>query len=108
MQVRDYESHSWFLFEANGALYLHANCNHGAFGYSFMIRLTAAEVQRYRAESRDYLSWLAQDIHNSAPILSASSSPYKTRKAAAEEEAHASTALAARRAERIRAIRSAT
>ncbi|CAJ0853055.1 hypothetical protein R20233_00099 [Ralstonia sp. LMG 32965] len=102
MQVLDHEPHSWFLFEANGALYLDANCNHGAFGYSFMIRLSAAEVQRYRDEGRDYLSWLAQDIHNSAPILSASSSPYKVRKAAPEEEAHASMALAAWQAERIR------
>jgi len=80
MQVLDHEPQSWFLFEANGELYLDANCNHGAFGYSFMIRLTTAEVQRYRDAGRDYLSWLAQDIHNGAPILSAILSPYKTRK----------------------------
>lgn len=49
----DHEPQSWFLFQAKGALYLKANCNHGAFGYSFMIRLTAAEVQRYRDEGRD-------------------------------------------------------
>ncbi|WP_343547201.1 hypothetical protein [Ralstonia sp.] len=107
MQVLDHEPQRWFLFEANGALYLDANCNHGAFGYSFMIRLTAAEVQRYRDEGRDYLSWLAEDIHNSAPILSASSSPYRTRKASQEEEAQARTAFAGWQAERIQAIRGA-
>lgn len=105
MQVLDHEPHSWFLFEANGALYLDANCNHGAFGYSFMIRLTAAEIQRYRDEGRDYLSWLADDIHNSAPIVAASSSPYKTRKASQEEEARASAALSAWQAERIRGLK---
>ena len=105
MQVLDHEPQSWFLFEANGELYLDANCNHGAFGYSFMIRLTTAEVQRYRDAGRDYLNWLAQDIHNSAPILVASSSPYKTRKATKEEEAEASTALAAWQAERIRSLK---
>ena len=107
MQVLDHEPHSWFLFEANGELYLDANCNHGAFGYSFMIRLTAAEVQRYRDEGRDYLNWLAEDIHNSAPILSASSSPYRTRKVSQEEEAQARTAFAGWQAERIQAIRGA-
>ena len=105
MQVLDHEPQSWFLFEADGELYLDANCNHGAFGYSFMIRLTTAEVQRYRDTGRDYLSWLAQDIHNGAPILSASLSPYKTRKATKEEEAEASTALAAWQAERIRSLK---
>jgi len=108
MQVLDHEPQSWFLFEADGELYLDANCNHGAVGYSFMIRLTTAEVQKYRDEGRDYLNWLAQDIHNSAPILAASSSPYKTRKATKEEEAEASTALAAWQAERIREIRNTT
>jgi len=108
MQVLDHEPQSWFLLEANDELYLDANCNHGAFGYSFMIRLTTAEARKYRDEGRGYLSWLAEDIHNSAPILSASSSPYKTRKATKEQEAEANAALATWRAERIRAIHSAT
>ncbi|CAJ0720565.1 hypothetical protein LMG6871_03983 [Ralstonia edaphis] len=100
MQVLDHEPQNWFLFEADGELYLDANCNHGAFGYSFMIRLTTAEVQRYRDDGRGYLSWLADDIHNSAPILSDSSSPYQTRKASQDEESQASAALAAWQAER--------
>lgn len=105
MQVLDHEPYSWFLFEAGDALYLDANCNHGAFGYSFMICLTAAEAQRYRDEGRGYLSWLAQDIHNSVPILSASTSPYKPRKASQEEEAQASAAVSAWQADRGRSLK---
>ena len=105
MQVLDHEPYSWFLFEAGDALYLDANCNHGAFGYSFMMRLTAAEARRYRDEGRGYLNWLAQDIQNSAPILSVSTSPYKSRKASEEEEARASAAVSAWQADRVRSLK---
>ena len=105
MQVLDHEPHSWFLFEADGALYLDANCNHGAVGYSFMVRLTAVETRRYRDEGRGYLNWLAQDIHNGAPILSASTSLYKSRKASEDEQVQASAALSAWQADRIRSLK---
>ncbi len=105
MQVLDHEPYSWFLFEADGELYLDANCNHSAFGYSFMVRLTAAEARRYRDEGRGYLDWLAQDIHNGAPILSASTSPYKLRRASDDEQAQASAALRAWQADHIRSLK---
>lgn len=79
MKLVDQEPQSWFLLEENGALFLDAACDHGAFGYSWLIELNAAERQAYAAQGRAFLFWLAQDIHNGVPILEASRSPYKAR-----------------------------
>ncbi|MDQ0141343.1 hypothetical protein [Cupriavidus necator] len=93
MRVVDHEPQLWFLFEIDDALYLDANCSHSFVGYNFMIRLSADELSEYRIQGRDYLTWLANEIHHSAPILSVSNSPYKTRKASVEHEAKASAAF---------------
>lgn len=93
MRVVDHEPQLWFLFEIDDEMYLDANCSHSFIGYNFMIQLSADECSKYRNQGRDYLSWLANDIHNSAPILSLSNSPYKTRKVSAEQEAKASAAF---------------
>jgi hypothetical protein len=79
MTVLDYEPQWWFLLEEEGALYLDVNCNHSFIGYDFLLRLDAGEVKKFRSEGRDYLSRLASEIQDSAPILSASTSKYKAR-----------------------------
>lgn len=79
MRVLDYEPQSWFLLEDDGVLYLDANCSHSFISYDFLLQLDAKEAARFRKEGRAYISWLAQDIQNSAPILAASNSRYKGR-----------------------------
>jgi hypothetical protein len=79
VKVLDHEPHRWFLFEESGNLLLDANCNHSFIGYDFLIQLTPGEIQEYRQRGRDYLNWLSEEIHNSAPILKVSTSIYKGR-----------------------------
>lgn len=79
MKVLDHAAHWWFLFEEGSALFLDVNCSHSAVGYSFMIELDADEVAQYRAEGRTFLERLATRIQDTAPILAASTSPYKGR-----------------------------
>ncbi|GJG87788.1 hypothetical protein tb265_29690 [Gemmatimonadetes bacterium T265] len=79
MEVVDHEPAAWFLLRESDALFLDANCNHGAFGYTFLIRLTADEAREYGRAGREYLSRLARAIQDTAPILEASRSPYKGR-----------------------------
>jgi len=73
------EPQLWFLLEEDGSLFLDVGCNHSFFGYSFMIQLSPQETDQYSREGRSYLSWLAQDIQDSAPILVASQSKYRGR-----------------------------
>jgi hypothetical protein len=75
----DHEPYRWFLLEESGNLLLDANCDHSFIGYDFLIQLTPQEMQAYQQRGRDYLSWLSEDIHNSAPILKVSTSIYKGR-----------------------------
>ncbi|HVJ37201.1 MAG TPA: hypothetical protein VM687_05290 [Stenotrophomonas sp.] len=79
MKVLDHEPHCWFLLEDGGHLLLDANCSHSFISYSYLILMTPAEILQYRQRGRDYLTWLAGDIHNGVPILQASTSPYKYR-----------------------------
>ena len=79
MKVLDHEPQWWFLLEDEGALFLDANCNHSFVGYDFLLRLDAEETAKYRTEGRAYISWLADAIQNSAPILEGSKSKYKGR-----------------------------
>lgn len=79
MKVLDHEPQWWFLLEDEGVLYLDVNCNHSFIGYEFLLRLDAGEVAKFRAEGRAYISWLAEEIQNSAPILASSNSRYKGR-----------------------------
>jgi hypothetical protein len=80
MKVLDHAPQFWFLFEDDGALYLDANCNHGAVGYGFMIRLSLFEVAEYEAKGTTFLDLLAQQIQDSAPGAIGSKSVYKDRK----------------------------
>lgn len=79
MKVVDHEPQIWFLLEEDGSLYLDANCSHSFIGYDFLIRLNSEEAAKYKAQGHAYLSSLADDIQNSAPILAASKSKYKGR-----------------------------
>lgn len=79
MKVIDHAPHSWFLLEDEGRLYLDTNCTHSFVGYSVLIELDGHEKQELRERGRDYLHRLSQDINDSAPILQASRSPYKSR-----------------------------
>ena len=55
-----------------------------AFGYSWLIELSAEERQAYERGGRAFLDWLAQDIHDGVPVLKVSTSPYKTRNRSVE------------------------
>lgn len=79
VEILDHEPYRWFLLEDSGNLLLDANCNHGFIGYDFLVQLTPEETREYRRRGREYLDWLSEDIHNSAPILDASTSAYKGR-----------------------------
>jgi hypothetical protein len=83
-QVRDHAPHAWFLLEDCGVLFLDVNCDHGAFGYSWMIELNADELERYRAEGRSFLDELADAIHMSVPVVVGSTSAYKDRNVSKE------------------------
>lgn len=77
MKVVDHAPPVWFLFEESDTLYFDAACDHGAFGYSWLIELNEDERRRFKEQGRRFLDWLAQDIHNSVPIVERSLSPYK-------------------------------
>lgn len=79
MKVIDHDPQAWFLLRDKDALYLDVNCNHSAFGYSWMIELNEDELNRYASEGRAFLNQLAQSIQYSAPIVIGSTSPYKNR-----------------------------
>ena len=79
MKVIDSENWAWFLFEHEGSLYLDANCNMSAFGYTYMIQLNDAERKLYESNGREYLNKLAHDIHYSVPIAKDTTSIYKGR-----------------------------
>lgn len=76
MKVRDCENQLWFLFEHQGKLLLDCNCNHSVFWIQLQ---NAKELPAYQEGGRAYLSTLAHDIHQSAPILEKSNSQYKGR-----------------------------
>jgi hypothetical protein len=79
MTVIDHEPQWWFLLEEDGALFLDTNCNHGAVGYDFLLRLSSEEQRRYAHEGRAFISRLATEIQDSAPILRISTSRFKGR-----------------------------
>ena len=68
MRVVDHAPQAWFLFQEGESFFLNANCNHGAFGYSFPIELSEEERAQYAARGRTYLDWPARAVHESAPI----------------------------------------
>jgi len=80
VKVIDSEKNWWFLLEEDGALYLDGNYEASFVGYDCMIRLTDEEVVQYQKRGREFISWLASDVQNTAPILKVSTSPYKGRR----------------------------
>lgn len=79
MKVIDYEPQWWFLLEEDGSLFLDANCNHSFFGYEFLLQLNAEELEAYALDGRAFLSRLATEIQDSAPVVSGSISRFKGR-----------------------------
>jgi hypothetical protein len=79
MRVIDHEPQWWFLLEEDGALFLDANCNHSFVGYDFLLQLSSEEQERYAHEGRTFISRLATEIQDSAPILTISTSQFKGR-----------------------------
>ena len=79
MRVVDQEPYAWFLLEEHGAYFLDANCNHSAIGYTVLIQLNTFELAEYQLAGRAFIGRLAQEIHNSVPILAVSRSPFKGR-----------------------------
>ncbi len=67
MKVVDHEPHAWFLFEQDEELFLDANCNHSAAGYSILIRLTEDETVGYVREGRSYVDSLARAVQDGGP-----------------------------------------
>jgi hypothetical protein len=79
MRVVDHEPQWWFLLEDEGSLFLDANCNHSAVGYDFLVELSAEEHRAYEHEGREFLSRLAIEIQETAPIVKGSTSRFKGR-----------------------------
>jgi hypothetical protein len=79
MRVIDHEPQWWFLLEEDGWLFLDAYCSHSFIGYSFLLRLDVEELKAYGQEGRSFISRLATEIQDSAPILEVSTSRFKGR-----------------------------
>jgi hypothetical protein len=79
MEVIDHGPHAWFLVRDGDALLLDARCSHGPAEYSVVIELDEAERQAYTARAKVYVDQLAQAIHESAPGVQGSTSPYRSR-----------------------------
>ena len=79
MKILDHEPHFWYLADSEGHLFLDANCNHSFIGYSWMIQLSPEEASLFKSRGRDYLSELAQEIQDSAPIVAGTTSRFKGR-----------------------------
>jgi len=79
MRVIDHEPRWWFLLEMHGDLFLNANCEQSCFSFDFMIQLDEEETAAYRREGRDYLSRLAGEIQDSAPVARNTRSRFKGR-----------------------------
>lgn len=93
MKVIDHEPQSRFLLEDANSLFLDGNYNHSFVGYDWMIELNRDEVHQYRKRGREFINWLTEDVQNSVPILKASSSSYRTRRAPGELYNKASAAI---------------
>lgn len=79
MRVIDHEPQWWFLLEDDGSIFLDANCNHSFVGYSFMIEMNSDELTQYKRLGRNFISTLASEIQDTAPILQISTSRFKGR-----------------------------
>ncbi|WP_045470067.1 hypothetical protein, partial [Sporocytophaga myxococcoides] len=55
------------------------NCNHSFVGYGFLLELNAEEHGAYKHAGREFISRLATEIQDSAPIVKGSTSRFKGR-----------------------------
>ena len=66
MDVIAHRPHAWFLMEDEGDLYLDINCDHGAVGFSMLLRLTPEEALEVRGGSDSAVDRLATRFQNQA------------------------------------------
>jgi hypothetical protein len=88
MHVIDHQPFAWFLLRDDGELLLDVACEHGAVGYSVLVRLVSEERTACEAGGHDAVDRLARRIRDSAPGLAGSSSPWDERRVR-DERAHA-------------------
>ena len=80
MKIVDHQEHAWHLIQDGKGFLIEVSCSHSAVDYAYTLRLTPEEISKYFEEGRDYLNWLAHDIHYSAPGVIGSNSKYIKRK----------------------------
>lgn len=79
MTVVDHEPSGWFLVADGVRLLLDVNCSHGAVSYQFLMELDESERAACSTGGHAYLSALAEEINQSAPGVTGSTSPYRER-----------------------------
>lgn len=79
MEVVDHAPHAWFLLRDHDELFFDVNCSQDAFGFSFLLRLTAQERADYELRGRDALDDLARAVQDSAPMARGTTSLYRFR-----------------------------
>lgn len=79
MHVIDHEPQTWFLLQHDNALFLNINCDVGFIGYCLLIELRTDEIAGYRKKEHGFITRVASEIQNTAPILEATASVYKGR-----------------------------
>lgn len=79
MIVVDHEPQWWFLLQEEDAFLFDVNCSHGAFGYSWLMTLNSAEVERFKSDGRTFLNKLAEEVQSSAPGVRGSTSAFLGR-----------------------------
>lgn len=79
MRVLDHEPQWWFLLEEDVSLFLDVNCAHSFVGYGFLLELSAEEHRAYKHLGREFISRLAAEIQDGAPIVKGSTSRFKGR-----------------------------
>ncbi|MEO8093336.1 MAG: hypothetical protein ABI632_00255 [Pseudolysinimonas sp.] len=79
MDVVDHAPRAWFLLHDYDELFFDVNCSQGAFGFSFLLRLTAQERAEYELRGRQALDELARAVQDSGPIARGTTSPYRFR-----------------------------
>lgn len=99
MTVAAHDPHYWFLLEEDGALYLDGRYAHSFVEYGHPMRLTAPEAEAYRREGHEAVQRLYDRVQATAPVLRASTSPYKGRRVSREVSDRMHAAVMAWKAE---------
>lgn len=79
MELVSEKQWAWHLFRDDNRFFLKTNCSAGPLGYSWTIELSQAEFKQYARQGEEFISQLADAIHNSAPAARETKSPYKAR-----------------------------